>query len=183
MEAQIKSNRTRIDGLAQLTGSLWQVHHRPKKNPVPGESDYDRIKYLSKELGEAKDSLFFAKAWLGKALGALGTESPYANDGNRHSVADIEPAADTLKNTMDLTGSDWGTNHIEKVDWLRQQIGEICREVLPMNPNGTWRREYLYINHAHTHLCEARFWLGFELERIKKEENGKVGKNKAKAKD
>ena len=133
MEVQIKNNRIRIDGLNQLVLNLEG----------------------SAQLTKCSNGLLLAKAWLGKALGELGTDSP------------IEPAADKFDA---VEAPDWGTKHIEKVDWLRQQIEEIYREVLPMDPRGTWGRQYLYINHAHTYLCEARFWLGFELERIRKEE-------------
>ena len=154
MELEIKQLRTRIDGLGQLVKDLEG----------------------SAELTKCHNALLIGKAWLGKCLGAIGTDSPYPKDGNRHSLADIEPTADTLENTMDLTGPNWGNNHIEKVDWLRQQISEVIDqgiEEIEQSPN---REQYTelplmwYYMESKKKLMVARFWLGFELERIR--ENG-----------
>ncbi len=127
----------------------------------------------SKQINKAYDSLILAKAWLGKILGELGEESPYANDGKRKDVGDIEPTADTnwLKDNIDELGTDWHQrNHIEKVDWLRKEIkdcgkdtNDIIREIDKLQEGGY---ELIYHN-IHTHLTEAKMWLEFELERIK----------------
>ena len=153
MEVQIKNLRLRIDGLAQLVKELEG----------------------SAELTKSHNALIIGKAWLGKCLGALGTPSPYPKDGERHSVADIEKTADTLENTMGLTGPNWGNNHIEKVDWLRQQISKVLNQGAEEIEHSPSRESFLelplmwYYFEAKKELMIARFWLGFELERIKKD--------------
>ena len=150
MQEQIKSLRLQIDSLAQLTKSL------------PG----------SPELTKTHNSLLLGKAWLGKCLGALGTPSPYPKDGSRHSVADIEPTADKFDADE---APNWGVNHIEKVDWLRQQIsvviddGKMYIEDSPTRENFTELPLMWYYMESKKQLMVARFWLGFELERIRKE--------------
>ncbi len=189
MKESIKNLRVKIDGLSQLVKEL-----KPYK-------DLDAVRLLpslnSHEIEKCYDSLVLAKAWLGKVLGELGIESPYVNDGNRKTVEDIEPAADTSKLEFSKTTSaaimnniiapQWGDyNYIQKVDWLREEIETVnilCHNTI---------REYI----SHTiltavegknsmptiqlcncadivkiHLTEARFWLGFELSRCKKEVN------------
>jgi hypothetical protein len=217
MIEEIKKLRVEIDGLAQLTKGLkphpkweldinllpngWTVAESIKVFEKSGYNIIDtynktgitikEIPQTHKEIGKATDSLYLAKAWLGKVLGELGTESPYVNDGNRKDVTDIEPAADVNNEVPfgDSEGSLWrDKNHIEKVDWLRSSIEEIIKEVkeIPtgsnqagVNPDNTssikfvpFSREFAIARtNCYTHLCEARFWLGFELERVKNEHN------------
>ena len=174
MEQKVKELRVQIDGLGQLTKGLRVQASLGKYNPNP---------FNSKECEKATDSLFLAKAWLGKVLGELGEDSPYPKDGTRKTVADIEPTADRddststsskLGNISEGDNSDSSQyrrmNHIEKVDWLRQEISKIVKEIQPL-----WNIESLNtwgvaaIENCFTHISEARFWLGFELERIGKE--------------
>lgn len=151
MRTKFKKLRVEIDGLFKLTKSL-----------AP-----------SGQISEAYNSLLLGKAWLGKVLGELGTESPYLKDGSRHSVEDVEKTADVNEDihgyNLDVVHFE-DKNHIEKVDWLRQEIGKLCQQILPMSPTGTWERRFLYEQQAHLCLSNARIWLGFELQRIKKEE-------------
>jgi hypothetical protein len=72
--------------------------------------------------------------------------------------------------TIDRDGGWEEMNHIEKVDWLRSKIQKVIDEILT--------RDFLYeidnglvINNTWTHLCEAKFQLGFELARVR--EDGK----------
>lgn len=156
MKEQIKELRVEIDGLSVLTKQL---------SP-------------SKEIEKTYDSLIFAKAWLGKVLGEIGEPTPYANDGNRKSVQDIEQTADTSNKPKDGSSfeENWSNkNHIEKVDWLRQEINKITVEVQSQINRfkfgkiqlETYSSVDLYQQNIYTYLCEARFWLGFELQRIK----------------
>jgi len=150
MEKEIKDLRLHIDGLAQLITNIED----------------------SDEVLACKDSLFFSKAWLGKCLGALGTPSPYPKDGERKSVADIEPTADTVSHDVTKTATGWEEkNNIEKIDWLRQEIGNILKEDYLISDayRPVSRTEAIARTNAYTELCEARFWLGFALEAIKKE--------------
>ena len=65
-------------------------------------------------------------------------------------------------------------NHIEKVDWLRQEIDIITAEVQGAFIRGYVEKLVTDIDRVHLlnkiiyqHLSEARFWLGFELQRIR----------------
>lgn len=153
MELEIKNLRLQIDRLGQLTKSLEG----------------------SAELTKCHNGLLLGKAWLGKCLGAIGTDSPYPKDGERHSIADIEKTADVAY-TVDMmdAAEDWqDKNHIEKVDWLRQQISEIIKqgtEDIEQSPEREGFRDLplmWYYLESKKQLMMARFWLGFELERIR----------------
>lgn len=155
MKEQIKEVRVKIDGLSQLTREL---------KPLTFLSSADNSRdYNSPEIEKAYDSLILAKAWLGKVLGELGEATPYTNDGNRKTVEDIEPTAD--KGHVMVFGD---FNHIEKVDWLRQEIQYTTHLVTQTIHTGNQSREFAIARtNSYNHLCEARFWLGFELQRIK----------------
>lgn len=170
MKEVIKELRVKIDGLSQLVKVLGSV------NISEGKPVYIR----PVEIDNCHTSLILAKAWLGKVLGELGESTPYANDGNRKTVADIEPTADkaveeptSINYEFTYAKNRWSTwNHIEKVDWLRQEIDKVIPSYYELddaiekyNPNQVTCSSLLW--NAYTHLCEARFWLGFELQRIK----------------
>lgn len=142
----------------------------------------------SKELEKCYDSLVLAKAWLGKILGELNVPSPYQNDGNRSEIKDIEPTADTAnlyvenwtwKNIQDrernIKNKDKEMNYIEKIDWLREIIEVFVLRmkdfISPLyKPSDMTKEFWIARTNTYNYLCEARFWLGFELQRIK--ENG-----------
>lgn len=151
---------------------------------ITKSSIFNAFQYLpveNKELDKCYDSLILAKAWLGKILGELGEETPYKNDGNRSTVEDIEPTSD-VNNKMinDLKDSNIGlwfeftswkeASHIEKVDIVRERIklqidkftSLMCGSNLEISTIGIQEN-------IHQYLTEARFWLGFELQRIKEE--------------
>ena len=165
MKEQIKELRVKIDGLSQLVKELnFKSFIDQINNNKP-----------SHELNKCYDSLILAKAWLGKVLGELGEATPYANDGKRKSIKDIEPTADTHFeiNQKHIFGKEQGLiseeylnfNHIEKVDWLRQEIQHITYVVYQICVTNSKTR--FHSETCYRHLCEARFWLGFELGRIK----------------
>ena len=148
MEGKLKDLRKITDGLAKGVEMLG----------------------IYKETLSAKDSLLFAKAWMGKMLGAMGTESPYQNEGKRHLVEDIEPTADTAGVELH---PDWETySEIHKIDWLRQQIGLLIEDVEKIGTPTGGRKAGVLKENVFTHLCEARFWLGFRLESIREEAEG-----------
>lgn len=172
MKEQIKKLRISIDGLAQLTKEL-----KLSKKEIIG-TNTDIIGSImtfngwrdinSKEIEKAVDSLYLGKAWLGKVLGELGNENPYGS--GYKTKEDIVPTQDvaTLEVSLALL------NHVEKVDFLRSAIEEIVKEVkdisLIQQPSVPFSREFAIARtNCYTHLCEARFWLGFECERIKNE--------------
>lgn len=163
MKEQIKELRISIDGLAQLTKEL---------KPMDCNTHNAGLKNNSKEIEKCYNSLILAKAWLGKVLGELGEETPYKNDGNRKTVEDIKPTVDVHKFSGEIHDvcfqQDWLImTHIEKVDWLRQEIEKVRIESHKIQDCGTPISGLLAWNFVYQHLCEARFQLGFELQRVK----------------
>jgi len=177
MKEQIKELRVKLDGLAQLTKEL-----KPYQECLTGMGILQQIysTQSSKEIEKAYDSLILAKAWLGKVLQELGEETPYKNDGKRKTIEDIEPAADKAIEVTDFPiGPDnWGegpitASHIEKTDWLRQEIEKVVNEIKQIgnapNPPMLNREISIARTNAYNYLCEARFWLRFELQIIKEQ--------------
>lgn len=184
MKEQIKELRVKIDGLAQLTKELkpcitFDISDikysdiRGKKH-VKFDSLVSEKPCNSKEIGKAVDSLYLAKAWLGKLMGELGTENPYGS--GYKTKEDIVPTQDRFKVPQLIQVRDNKTfselNHIEKVYWLRTEIEEIITYIKSLYESKDRYADFFKVNcigNVYTHLCEARFNLGFELERIKNE--------------
>lgn len=152
----IKALRVRIDGIAHYVSEV-------RAEAFLGTDG------SSSPLYRTEDALFLGKAWLGKALGALGTPTPYPKDGERHSIDDIEPTADVAIDDKRMEG-----NHIEKVDYLRIKIGDIANELMKILDGDAGGKEDMFMMWSYKALCEARFGLGFELERVKKLYEGRV---------
>lgn len=156
IELELTNLRLTIDAFSHMTVGSHQHGHMGYSTPVTN----------------CKNDLLLAKAWLGKALGKIGKDSPYRNDGQRHKVSDIEPTADRNMLVMNeiYTQSQFELkNDIEKIDWMREQIKttlNLCQNVFEYGSYGDVIGEFI-INNVLTHLAEARFWLGFELERLK----------------
>jgi hypothetical protein len=109
--------------------------------------------------------LFMSKAWLGKLLGCYDVPTPYQNEGKRKEVKDIEPTAD-VKQPEALSKD---VTPIEKIDILRGRIKDIADSIKNLELHrGTWEANVSRTN-AFTHISQARFNLGFELERIREE--------------
>lgn len=183
MKEEIKELRLKLDSLAQLTRELKPLGQKWVNLTERGFVNVDK-RSNSKEIEKAYDSLILAKAWLGKILGELGESTPYANDGQRKTVEDIEPTTDTSKLTEEqkilyasnnkalvkaiLTQEDWDNfNHIEKVDWLREEIKNIIDTTT--NFSEDFPEIELEQGFVYKYLCEARFWLGWELARLRDE--------------
>lgn len=193
MKTQIHELRTRIDRLAQLVKSLDKsalliinpsypemsqnelMEEFKKPGPIhylPAESKIEQIGPGLSFLAESYKSLLLAKAWLGKVLAELGEETPYKNDGNRKTVEDIEPTSDSNYIPLTIDESvDWHNklNYIEKIDWLREEIQRCIDVVLEA---GKWDRpleKSIQNLDVWRNLTEARFFLGFELSRIKEQ--------------
>ena len=189
---ELRGVRSKIDGLYNLADSL---------KPITKSS---QSKTNSTEITMGCCSLRIAKAWLGECLEVLGEESKYKKkDGKRKSIKDISPIEDASQpQTMDEI-IDWNCkNHIEKVDYIREEIGNLFT-IIP--DYGEWVSDYTYSNICSKcasltkeeyslfeeealqnipdwsaemeaiikHLIEARFWFGYELERIREEEKNK----------
>jgi hypothetical protein len=148
MIEQIKELIVKIEGLAQLTKELKPCAQlfttvRYANNTivtfVHNEVFYGKpLMYNSIEIEKVVDSLYLSKSWLGKVLEELGESTPYINDGNRKTVEDIEPVADSVIDKEGVYHSfftideviEWNKkSHIEKVDWLRQEIKQVIEEL------------------------------------------------------
>ena len=166
MIEQIKQLRVEIDGLAQLCEAL-----KPITKPIGGlyRHEYEEMTVNSEEIKEAVKSLKLSKAWLGKVLEQLGNENPYGS--GYKTVEDIVPTADVASRIEDypVAPDHWPDgevykSHIEKVDWLRTEIKRLVEKLVIMQiENKT------YYNTIYQYLSEARFWLGFELGRVRDE--------------
>ena len=189
MIAKIKKLRVEIDGLYQLTKEL-----KPLSTRVHNYGDHTfkvvDMSSNSKEIEEAAKSLLLAKAWLGKLLQDLGDSTPYTP--GKKTVADIEPTAEPATlvpgmrqpfnkgnskrpalpiDTWELNGRSMADydrmNHIEKVDYIREEIQTIIRQYYIPNIEGTTYYGEIAIHCYYQHLYEARMWLGFEFARIR----------------
>jgi len=189
---EFRSIRSKIDGLYNLADSLKPITKTQSKTN-------------SIEITMGCCSLRLAKAWLGECLEVLGKDSKHRKkDGKRKSVKDINPIEDiSLPQTMDEI-IDWNCkNHIEKVDYIREEISNIF-SIIP--DYSEWVSDYAYNNICSKcsslskeeyavfeeealqnipdwseemeliikHLIEARFWFGYELERIREENNNNI---------
>lgn len=196
MKEEIKELRVKIDGLAQLVKSMTGRVFAINTSAIPDNLDIDTfikkwkensnfmvpMKPLESsvesihnyELSKTYDSLILAKAWLGKILGELGESTPYTKDGQRKTVQDIEPTADSVRileiEKDYIADKKWSEmNHIEKVDWLREEIKNIIDTTTDFSqelPEIELEQGFVY-----KYLSEARFWLGFELQRIRENES------------
>jgi hypothetical protein len=170
----IKTLRIKIDALIQLV---------------------DTPELKSAETVKCQNELMLGKAFLGKILGELNQPTPYVNDGKRESVKDIEPT-DARADVSIL--EHWPTHKeedgdiklwsvVKKVDYLREEIRilietdltEISRNMIDEMPvcidhSISDPHILLDVYEAEVLVCltKARFWLGFELERIRKTETG-----------
>lgn len=176
MKEQIKKLRVKVDGLAQLTKELKPIIKYPKNmvSHAPVGEVLPVITSNSKEIEKAVDSLYLGKAWLGKLLGELGNENPYGSGyKTKEDIVPTQdvafPRADILTNGFEVFDYE-NKNHIEKVDFLRSTIEEIVKEVKEIPTKDLSREFAIARTNCYTHLCEARFYLGFELERVRNEQ-------------
>lgn len=194
MKSKIKELRVSIDGLSQLVKGLnprvmvVDLAMIPKRQTA--EDFMNMIKnhqtcfvnksidnspviqeIVAHEIEKAYDSLILGKAWLGKMLGELGEETPYKNDGDRTTVADIEPTSNKALNYAPIDTTVYcELSNISKIDMLREEIGKYISEVKVLDrnvPRIDNREVAIARTNAYNCLCEARMWLGFELSRIR----------------
>lgn len=155
---ELKELRLSIDGLFQLTDGI-----------VKSSKSNDNI-YLDK-VNECSEKLLMAKAWTGKLMGYLGVPTPYSNDGSRKEVKDIEPT-DAVNNIGFAVGDDfdnWSSkNHIEKIDFLRENIEKEVDKITKFQvPQGSSREANIARTQVFCYLTESKLMLGFELERVR----------------
>lgn len=172
MKEQIKELRVKIDGIAKLTKELKPFKEilivpLPTKINVAIEAELiykkDEICIIqnSKEIEKAVDSISLSKAWMGEILRELGEEN----------------SSDTMfVGVLTKAIIDWDDKtHIEKVKWLITEIEKVIELTDPYRNEGSigWSlstKGMSYLFNANRHLLEARFKLGWELERVKNED-------------
>ncbi len=173
----IKQLRLEVDSLVQLTEDFKTIKKHTLLVPESTNISYDYSYSLtiSDECKNAKQSLLFAKAWLGKCMAELGSTNPYGS--GYKEVKDIQPTADVA---ISKPSQEWlDSTHIERVDKLRTMIEDTLHEdwssdmsevgEIALSHNGDrWKAEFCYKEYIK-YMCEARFHLGFELQRIKEE--------------
>lgn len=177
MKEHLKRERVNIDGLARLVKNLKPC---PEENYLKKDTESAYYAhYNSKEIDKSVDCLLLAKAWLGKCLEYTGEESPYKSD--YKTKEDIVPTADVNFAPEMLAGYEENTPHIEKVQYLRAEIEKLVNFVLNLDLSkieknitpDEWleTKEVKQImqtrNKSKEYLIEAKFWLGWELQRIK----------------
>jgi len=117
----------------------------------------------SREVSLCHTSLQKAKAWLGETLKAIGTANPYPNSSDPTNKT-IEPQAEHGDQTR-VVLTQYPTQ-LERVKAMRSTIqGRI--DSLQSRPYGMG---YIEKETATKNLIEAKHWLGWELDRIKTEQ-------------
>lgn len=122
------------------------------------------------EVVKAIDCMLLGKAYLGKTLGELGVETPYKLDGKRETIVDIEPAANKAEIAEGTYQDQKTLSYIKRVDNYRQDIEKLANKVMEYKTTPEFKWSYkanIYTTSAFQYLTEARFWLGFELGRIR----------------
>ena len=130
----------------------------------------------SAEIVKAMNSLLIAKAWMGKMLQALGETNPYSESHNPQSPV-IEKA--TEETTSDMLSVFEGENVMTqtgRVKYLRSMISETmntARIVISGKEGYNAEKKMksfdaMFPYFALQHLEEAKMWLGWELNFIRK---------------
>ncbi len=191
MIPNIKKLRVGIDGLYQLTKELKPLGTRIH-NYEDNTFEIVEASSNSNEIEQAATSLILAKAWLGKLLAEFESTTPYSS--GKKSIVDIEPTADVATaiagmrepftkkgntgfiDTWELNGVPMAEydnkNHIEKVDWLREEVQYMVDRLKRMGIDtvNVYNREAsIARTNTYNYLCEAKMWFGFEFARLYKE--------------
>lgn len=183
---EIKGLRRKVDGIAQVVLRLKPIktfgtsisHQDFLSDKNLFEVTGYREQVNSKEIESSGKNLLLAKAWLGNMLGLLGEINPYVKD-NVTEAKDIPPTDDKVDITNWEVRNKWSTiNHVERVVFLRSVIEEMkqtvsgwfppTKEEMPMTIQ-QGRDLAICRTNVYNYLTEAKFLLGFELERLKNE--------------
>lgn len=136
----------------------------------------------SRETSLAHTNLQRAFMWLGESLKASGSPTPYVNSSNPAN-ATIEPQADHTENTLVPRWQTIDQTQTARVKDFRYYLEQLIQNF------GSYRNEFYSKQENHYHyagrtglyyclnesfmaLIEAKCWLGWELNRIKKEKEG-----------
>lgn len=140
----------------------------------------------SRELSLVKTNVQQAMMWTGTYMKftKLG-DNPYAkHDGNRKTVADIEPMFDATSTTIDKEFIKEGL--IPTIDKLRSYLGQISDNLtfymtdrkglneVEMNlPSENIVQSNISLFNIYTNVSQSRMWLGMQLGAIRDEKLGK----------
>lgn len=128
----------------------------------------------SRELSLAKTKSQEAMMWTGTLLKYISNSpTPYANNGKRKTIADIEPMFDNTSETFKF-----GDNQVQVVDGLREFLDNKASHIIAfsfdfwteMTENGVDEASFLIsdcLDSMRKYLTEARMWLGMELGRLR----------------
>ena len=130
----------------------------------------------SAEIVKAMNSLLIAKAWMGKMLQALNQTNPYPESHNPKSPTIEKATEETTNNLLSVFESEEVNTQTGRVKYLRSMISETVNttRILISGKDGynTDKKmkpfEAMYPYFALQHLEEAKMWLGWELNFIRK---------------
>jgi hypothetical protein len=154
MEAQIRELRLTVDKFINSTSGL---------NP-------------SREVSLCHTSLQRSKAWLGEVLRELGSKNPYPDSTNPQN-SKIEPQAEHKLDTIWSGPATMEGTQTAHVKFFRQEIGLYQSKFDIMNDEnpamfGSSRWGWEYWIKSREAMIEAKHWLGWELDRIRKQKEG-----------
>lgn len=116
----------------------------------------------SRPLSSAYTAAEKARMWLGEALAETGAVNPYPDSLNPENE-NIADQADTAE--QEFTPGDG--SHIKFVKELRAHLVEITERCRQEIVTGSRKQFYrVAVSQAYVELCNARMWLGAELNRI-----------------
>ena len=127
----------------------------------------------SREVSLAHTNLQRCKMWLGKVLQELKVQTPYPDSENPANKT-IEPQADHTDNSLMSVWKEMEPSQTVRVKHFRARCEELARpmnellaEPAPPGVNLTGKASIILIT-ATLALEEAKMWLGWELDRIRK---------------
>lgn len=114
----------------------------------------------------AVTSLETGRLFLGKVLGALGTEYPYPHGSDTTSPV-IDPATDKSEKSFDLTALADADSIIMSIKTIRSKIEDhfkSCFNSLDQLGQGT--PAYFFMSQAATEIIKAKMWFGLAMAEV-----------------
>ena len=135
----------------------------------------------SREVSLCHTSLQRSKSWLGMVLKCMGTQTPYPASSDPGSTK-IEPQAEHIEDSI------FDPSHIEenveetqtsRVKYFRKVIEGYLKKFQTMEKDfdcytEAYQDMYLFKTESGLAMIEAKHWLGWELDRIRREKENIV---------